>query len=236
MPSGFSVVAIIAAHNEADVIEHVVRDLVTQNIQVYFLDDGSTDATSLLVEHFVGHGVIAVERLSPPDQSAKSFDWAGILARKAQLSAELDADWFIHHDADEFRHQADREQVVVEVDGIIVAHGRRDNRRAGIGKQKRVAVRIRLDDLARPDDAGASRLVLDDDRLAEFRPQAFRYDAGHQIGRSAGRERRYQGDLPRWIIFLRDRRRGESGQEQNRKASQHVTIPPAGTMRPFGLT
>lgn len=103
MPSGFSVVAIIAAHNEADVIEHVVRDLVTQNIQVYFLDDGSTDATSLLVEHFVGHGVIAVERLSPPDQSAKSFDWAGILARKAQLSAELDADWFIHHDADEFR-------------------------------------------------------------------------------------------------------------------------------------
>jgi Glycosyl transferase family 2 len=105
MPSGFSVVAIIAAHNEADVIEHVVRDLVTQNIQVYFLDDGSTDATSHLVEHFVGSGVIAVERLSPPpaDQSAKSFDWAGILARKAQLSAELDADWFIHHDADEFR-------------------------------------------------------------------------------------------------------------------------------------
>src|SRR6188472_4133266 len=128
------------------------------------------------------------------------------------------------HDADEFGRQSYRQQVLVEVDGVIVAHRGRNNRRAGIGKQKRVAVRIRLDDLARPDDAGASRLVLDDDRLAEFRAQAFRYDAGHQIGRSAGRERRYQGDLPRWIIFLRDRRRGESGQEQSYKASQHVTI------------
>jgi hypothetical protein len=92
-----------------------------------------------------------------------------------------------------------------------------------------VAVRIRLDDLARPDDAGAAWLVLDDHRLAKFRPQAFRDDAGNQIGRSAGRERRYQGDRPRWVIVLRDRRRGETGQQQNCKASQHVTIPPVGS-------
>lgn len=104
MPSAFSVVAIIAAYNEADVIEQVVTDLVNQDIQVYFLDDGSTDATPALVERYVGRGVIAIERLSrPPEGNAQSFDWIAILARKARLSEELDADWFIHHDADEFR-------------------------------------------------------------------------------------------------------------------------------------
>ena len=31
------------------------------------------------------------------------FDWERILLRKTQLATELDANWFIHHDADEFR-------------------------------------------------------------------------------------------------------------------------------------
>src|SRR5262249_7491581 len=36
-------------------------------------------------------------------QQPNTFDWDRILRRKAQLASELDADWFIHHDADEFR-------------------------------------------------------------------------------------------------------------------------------------
>jgi hypothetical protein len=31
------------------------------------------------------------------------FDWTAILGRKEQLAGTLDADWFLHHDADEFR-------------------------------------------------------------------------------------------------------------------------------------
>ena len=50
MSSDFSVVAIIAAYNEADIIEHVVRDLIDQGIHVYFLDDGSTDRTVAAIE------------------------------------------------------------------------------------------------------------------------------------------------------------------------------------------
>lgn len=105
MSSPFSVVAIIAAFNEADIIQHVVSDLIDQGLGVYFLDDGSTDDTVALVEPYVGRGVLFIERLPPegqPDGSA-GFAWARILRRKAQLAVELDADWFIHHDADEFR-------------------------------------------------------------------------------------------------------------------------------------
>src|SRR5687768_10816256 len=104
MSSDSSVVAIIAAYNEADVIEHVVRDLVDQGIQVYFLDDGSTDGTVAAVAPYVGRGVLEIERLSDPvDGVARPFDWQRILLRKTELASELDAAWFIHHDADEFR-------------------------------------------------------------------------------------------------------------------------------------
>ena len=40
-----SIVAIIAARNEQDVIGQVIADLIRQRIDVYLIDDGSTDAT-----------------------------------------------------------------------------------------------------------------------------------------------------------------------------------------------
>src|SRR5262249_3472878 len=82
-----------------------VRDLIEQGVRVYFLDDGSTDGTVAAVQPFVGRGVIAIESLEHPgaNGAARPFAWEQILRRKAQLAGELDADWFIHHDADEFR-------------------------------------------------------------------------------------------------------------------------------------
>src|SRR5215831_12313615 len=105
MSRDLSVVAIIAAYNEADVIEPVVRDLIANGVSVYVIDDGSTDGTAGVVEPLVGHGVICVERVADPPNGAeaRSFAWERLLHRKAQLAAQLDADWFIHHDADEFR-------------------------------------------------------------------------------------------------------------------------------------
>src|SRR5262249_22400450 len=104
MPRGFSVVAIIAAYNEADIIGPVVSDLIDQDISVYFLDDGSTDGTVGAIEHYEGRGIIKIERLrAPGDGRSTEFAWEQILRRKAQLATELAADWFIHHDADEFR-------------------------------------------------------------------------------------------------------------------------------------
>jgi glycosyl transferase family 2 len=105
MSSDFSVVAIIAAYNEADIIDHVVSDLIQQGVHVYLLDDGSTDDTVAVVERYVGRGVVGIERLTGADADAppSTFEWEGILLRKAAVAKELDADWFIHHDADEFR-------------------------------------------------------------------------------------------------------------------------------------
>jgi glycosyltransferase involved in cell wall biosynthesis len=101
MPPAFRVVAIVAAYNEADVIRHVVGDLIEQGVHVYVVDDGSTDGTAAAIKRYAGRGVIRVERLPPAGDGR--FDWTRILARKEALARELEADWFIHHDADEFR-------------------------------------------------------------------------------------------------------------------------------------
>src|SRR6266511_3568333 len=99
MAPDFSVVAIIAAYNEADLIAHVVGDLIEQGLQVYFLDDGSTDGTVAAVEPFLGRGVLAIEPLAQSTNGSTSeFEWERILRRKADLARELDAQWFIHHD------------------------------------------------------------------------------------------------------------------------------------------
>ena len=101
MPREFKVVAIIAAHNEQDIIGQVVTDLIDQGVHIYFLDDWSTDETVSIVERHVGRGVLAIERLGA--SPSREFNWQKILQRKEALAVELDADWFIHHDADEFR-------------------------------------------------------------------------------------------------------------------------------------
>jgi hypothetical protein len=105
-PQDFSVIAIIAAYNEADVIGPVVGDLIAQGVWVYLLDHASADGTVAAVEPYWGRGLLGIERFPHARGAAadaERFAWQAILERKEALARELTADWFIHHDADEFR-------------------------------------------------------------------------------------------------------------------------------------
>jgi hypothetical protein len=106
MSNPLTVVAIVAAYNEEDVIGQVVRALIEEGVQVYFVDHHSTDKTVAQVEPYRGRGVIGIEKFPADgveDETVDGFAWEGILRRKEELAQELEADWFIHHDADEFR-------------------------------------------------------------------------------------------------------------------------------------
>jgi len=101
-PSDFRVIALIAAYNETDIIAEVMRDLVDQGIGVYLIDNWSSDGTFEAAEALVGHGLVGRERF-PADGPAPDYNWTALLRRKEELARTLDADWFIHVDADELR-------------------------------------------------------------------------------------------------------------------------------------
>ena len=107
VPASFSVTAIMAAYNEEDIIGLSIQHLIEQGVSVYLIDRASTDGTVAEAQRFVGKGLIAIERFSDesgfPAQDAQRSSWNRILERKQKLAQELDGDWFIHHDADEFR-------------------------------------------------------------------------------------------------------------------------------------
>jgi len=117
----FRVVAIIAAFNEGDVIHHVIRDLVANSVEVYLIDNCSTDDTLAQASPWLGRGLLHIERF--PDDSGCSrrsqgkYVWRDLLRRKEQLAAQLGADWYIHADADEFREPI--------WDGLSLAEGLR---------------------------------------------------------------------------------------------------------------
>jgi hypothetical protein len=102
----FTVIAIIAAYNEADIIGQVVSDLIAQGVDAYVIDHGSTDGTVAALQPYLGRGLRAIE---PFPRDDNRFAWERLLQRKEVLARELAADWFVHHDADEFRESPWRE-------------------------------------------------------------------------------------------------------------------------------
>src|SRR4051794_18741597 len=81
----FSVVPIIAAYNEEDIIGQVVRELIREGVSVYLIDNGSTDGTAAEVERYRGAGVIGIERFPSEGSTAghveQAYDWEGLLRR-----------------------------------------------------------------------------------------------------------------------------------------------------------
>jgi len=102
------IIAIISSYNESDVIYEVIGDLVSQGILVYLIDNHSTDNTVEQASKWLGKGLIKIELF--PDTGTSNYEctkdkyiWTNILRRKEELATTLGADWYIHHDADEFR-------------------------------------------------------------------------------------------------------------------------------------
>lgn len=98
----FRVIAILTVYNEQDIIFHSVKRLIDNGIDVYIINNWSSDGTAAAVESFLGKGLIGIEYF-PHKTSTDTYDWTLLLARVEELTHVLKADWFIHHDADEIR-------------------------------------------------------------------------------------------------------------------------------------
>ncbi len=80
------IVALVSAYNEADVISHVIGDLIANGVEVYLLDNNSTDHTIAAAEKWLGQGLLKIERF-PQDagyaaQCGTEYVWREVLRRK----------------------------------------------------------------------------------------------------------------------------------------------------------
>lgn len=91
------VVAILATYNEERFIAACLENLFRQGVEAYLIDNDSTDQTVATAGRYLGRGLIGVENF-PRDGV---YRWSSILRRKEQLAAAIEADWFMHVDADE---------------------------------------------------------------------------------------------------------------------------------------
>lgn len=101
-PEDFRVLAVMTAFNEEDVIEHTIGHLLTEGVNVHVIDNWSTDTTLERTRGFVDTGMVTFERF-PPGGATATTGWATLVERVSEVAAASDADWAIHHDADEIR-------------------------------------------------------------------------------------------------------------------------------------
>ncbi len=93
------IIALLTVYNETLFIRRCLQHLRDQEISVYLIDNGSTDNTRQIAEEFLGNSVICIDEL--PRRGI--FELEKILQKEEAVSRELDADWYIHLDADEIR-------------------------------------------------------------------------------------------------------------------------------------
>jgi Glycosyl transferase family 2 len=88
--------------DEDDVLEHSLRYHRAQGIDHFVVtDNGSTDGTPEILRRFESDGVLTViEEPSTEDFRDEAHWWVTRMARIA--ATDLDADWVVHADADEF--------------------------------------------------------------------------------------------------------------------------------------
>lgn len=98
-PNPLKVVALLTVRNEELHLERCLKHLYSQGIETCLIDNGSTDRTLEIAKSFLERGVFRIEHL--PFHGC--FEWEKILLNEEKLASEINADWFIHHDADEIR-------------------------------------------------------------------------------------------------------------------------------------
>ena len=91
------VVAVLTTRNEERFIAGCLENLFRQGVQVYVCDNQSTDRTLEIAQRYSGAGLIGFESIP----HSGWYRWEHLLRRKEELFQSLEADWFMHVDADE---------------------------------------------------------------------------------------------------------------------------------------
>ncbi|MCK4668378.1 glycosyltransferase family 2 protein [Candidatus Dependentiae bacterium] len=92
------VIALLCTFNEEYFIKAALENLFNNNILVYLIDNESIDETVNIAQKYMNDGLLGIETLP----RGIDYNLLTVLERKTTLVNELEADWFIHADTDEF--------------------------------------------------------------------------------------------------------------------------------------
>src|SRR5215471_12788358 len=113
------VVALLTVRNEELYLARCLEHLIANGVDVCVIDNGSTDSTRWIAEQHLGRGVIRLETI--PYEGA--FALYPILKNEERLADDIEADWFIHHDADEIRESPFRGMTLAKAVEAVDAEG-----------------------------------------------------------------------------------------------------------------
>ncbi len=99
-PHPLKIVSIFHIYNESRFLPAQLKHQAKQGLQAYIIDNESTDGSLDIVKSFMGRGVIGYETFPRRGK----FELRALLQRSEELHKELGADWYLHHDADQFRY------------------------------------------------------------------------------------------------------------------------------------
>ncbi|MGL5082747.1 MAG: glycosyltransferase [Microcoleaceae cyanobacterium] len=99
MPKTFKVIALLTVRNEEMYLDRCLNHLYNEGIETCLIDNSSSDCTLEIAQSFFNRGVIRIEHF-PFDGK---FELQKICRNEERLAREINADWFMHHDADEIR-------------------------------------------------------------------------------------------------------------------------------------
>jgi hypothetical protein len=113
------VLAVMAAYNEQDIIEPVLKHLRAQGIDVVVLDNWSTDATPEIVGRLARSDPGIELRRFPREGPRRFFELAPLLDEVARIGMTSDHDWIMHYDADEIRTGPWPQYTMAEAFGVV---------------------------------------------------------------------------------------------------------------------
>jgi glycosyltransferase involved in cell wall biosynthesis len=104
------IIAMLQTYNEQRFIAGCIEHLHGQGVEVYLIDNESTDETVAIAERYHGRGLAGIETLARDGV----FSLEAQCARQEELAMTLEADWFMHYDADEIRVSPKEGQTLAE--------------------------------------------------------------------------------------------------------------------------
>jgi len=86
----------LPTYNDEDIIQEVIEHLISQEIPLVVLDNGSTDNTYKICEKFVGDGILELKQFR-----TQTYQWDLILRMLYDIALTHAPDWVIRSDSDE---------------------------------------------------------------------------------------------------------------------------------------